>query len=320
MVDPQVLITISQLSHTYPGTRKTAPQKALKNITLDIRTGEMVALLGPNGSGKSTLLRILMTVLHPSSGSVRLGELDLVKKSHAVRRFLGVVFQKPALDGKMTVGENLRATGLLYHIPRRELKDRVDSILGEMGLSDRRDDLVENLSGGLARRVELAKALLPRPRILILDEPTTSLDPLARQEFWRAIEVLRAEKELTVLLTTHLLDEGERCDRVAILHQGNLLAYDHPLSLQRSIGREVLSIQGDELDELQRDLRESFMLEGRIVDDSLRLALSEPVSLDALVQRFQSRIKKLTLSHPSLDDVFVQLTGEHLAPGERGVS
>ena len=316
MEDSQAFIAISQLSHTYPGTRKTAPREALKNISLDIDAGEMVAFLGPNGSGKSTLLRVLTILLKPTSGEVRIAGLDLPKKAHAVRSLMGVVFQKPALDGKLTVGENLRATGLLYGIPRRELAGRVEEMLREMDLLERRNDLVEHLSGGLARRVELAKALLSRPPLLILDEPTAGLDPIVRQEFWRTIGALRAGKNLTVVVTSHLLDEAEQCDRVAILHRGRLLAFDAPEELQRRIGREVLRIEGSDLDALQRDLHASMKLEGRIVDNALQVALTDRISLDALLQSFQSRIRTLTISHPSLDDVFVHFTGEHLAAGE----
>jgi len=315
-VASQVIIGISQLSHTYPGTRKTASKEALKKISLDIHAGEMVAFLGPNGSGKSTLLRILTTILRPSSGSVWMGGLDLIKNPHAVRRCLGVVFQSPALDAKLKVSENLKAAGLLYGIPRKQLKQRIESVLRGMDLLERCDDLVETLSGGLARRVELAKALLPQPRLLILDEPTTGLDPVARQEFWRTIETLRAGDALTVLVSTHMLDEAERCDRVAILHQGNLLAFDQPGRLQCEVGGEVLSIEGDDIGNLQEDLREFLNIEGRVVDNVLRLTLSKSISLDDLRQKFQNRIKKLTLSHPSLDDVFVHFTGKHLASEE----
>ena len=272
----------------------------------------MVAILGPNGSGKSTLLRILMTALRPTSGSVVVGDLDLLGNAPAVRALLGVVFQRPALDGKMTVVENLRATGLLYGIPRKELNDRVRAVLDQMDLDGRDQDLVDSLSGGLARRVELAKALLPRPRVLVLDEPTSGLDPIARQEFWRRIEALRAGTDLTVVATTHLMDEAERCDRVAILHRGELLAYDQPERLQSSIGTEVLSIEGDALPDLQADLREFLAVEGRVVDNALHLSLSAAVSVDALLDRYRDRIRKLTVSHPSLDDVFVHFTGEHL--------
>lgn len=313
----QVIIGISKLSHTYPGTRKSPPKEALKKISLDINAGEMVAFLGPNGSGKSTLLSILTTSLRPTCGSVRIGDFDLVRNPHAARRNLGVVFQNPALDAKMKVSENLKASGLLYGIPRKQLKHRIESILREMDLCEWRDAAVETLSGGLARRVELAKALLPLPRLLILDEPTSGLDPVARQEFWATIESLRSRNSLTVLVSTHLLDEAEGCDRVAILDRGNLLAFDRPGRLQCQVGSEVLSIEGDDLENLREELREFLHLEGQLVDSALRLTLPDSISLDELRKRFKNRFKKLTLSHPSLDDVFVHFTGKHLSSEEQ---
>ena len=312
MSDPQVLISISRISHTYPGSRKVPPREALKEISLDILEGETVTFLGPNGSGKSTLLRILMTALRPSSGSVGVGRLNLLEDRRAVRRLLGVVFQKPALDMRMTVAENLRAAGFLHGMSAADVRESLEKILKEADLFKRRDERVGKLSGGLARQVELAKALLPQPRILVLDEPTAGLDPVARNEFWWRLEQLRRLQELTVVVSTHLMDEAERCDRVAVLHRGNLIAFDGPERLQSALGKQVMVIRADDLELLQRDLRAFLGIEGRIAGNALRLALSDTISLDALLDRFRDRISALTISHPSLDDVFVHFTGEHL--------
>ncbi len=320
MSDPQVLIHISRISHTYPGTRNVPPREAVKDISLDIRAGETVTFLGPNGSGKSTLLRILMTALTPSSGSVRIGRLDLLEDRREWRRLLGVVFQKPALDIRMTVAENLRAAGLLYGMSPAKVREGLEWILKEVGLFERRDERVGKLSGGLARRVELAKALLPQPSILVLDEPTAGLDPVARQEFWNRLEQLRRLRELTVVASTHLMDEAERCDRVAVLHRGILLAYDRPERLQSALGRQVLVIRADDLELFQRDLCAFSGIEGRIAGNALRLTLSDTISLDALLDRFGDRITALTIAHPSLDDVFVHYTGEHLNSRQGKVS
>ncbi len=313
-------IQISQLSHTYPKTKKTPARRALDDISLEVNGGEMVAILGPNGSGKSTLLRILTTALRPLEGEVKVVDFDVAQQADQVRRQLGVVFQKPALDSKMTVEENLRAMGLLYGGSGGQLNRRIEQNLSEMGLLERRKDRVETLSGGLARKVELAKALLPEPHLLIMDEPTTGLDPVARHEFWTLVERLRARGALTVVVTTHLLDEAERCDRVAILHQGRLLTCDRPAHLQSRIGREVLSIRGEDLPELQRQLKADYDLTGNIVDGSLHLTLTEDVSLDALRAQFKHRFKSLTVAPPSLDDVFVHFTGERLAAGRESSS
>ena len=311
-------IDISHLSHRYPGTRRTEARQALKEITLQVRPGERLVFLGPNGSGKTTLMRILMTSLPPQTGTVRMGDLDVARDASQVRRLLGVVFQRPALDGAMTVVENLRAAGRLYGISRTDLRDRIDGYLSRAGLEDRRQELVKNLSGGLARRVELVKALLPKPRILILDEPTSGLDPLARRVFWEQIEAERRERELIVLLTTHLMEEAEQCDRVAILHRGELVACDEPVRLRAEMGTDVLVVEGENLEALAREMKELLGVDCDIVDGAVRMTLNQEISLDRLRRELGSQMRSLSLSHPSLDDVFVSLTGQHLASHQGG--
>ena len=313
-MNSQALIRIVGVSHTYPGKGKTPPRQALKEIDLDIQSGEMIALLGPNGSGKSTLLRILTTALRAERGTVEIGGHDLLKEPRAVRRQLGVVFQKPALDRKMSVRENLVAAGQLYGMVRRDIDARIIALLEGLKLRDRLDEKVEALSGGLARRVELAKALLPEPQVLILDEPTTGLDPISRQEFWHEVGNLRGEGT-TVLVTTHILDEAAACDRVAIMHEGDLLECAPPEVLQQSIGRQVLALKGTDLHLLLGQIEEAFHIRGRLVDGVLRFSLEEPFSIDALLNQFSQSISDLSLSHPSLDDVFVHLTGHRLTVG-----
>ncbi len=314
-MDSQVLISISQLSHVYAGTRKKTGHRALHEIDLDIHSGETVALLGPNGSGKSTLLRVLTTALVPTSGAVRVGSVLLEQDPSAVRRQLGVVFQEPALDGKLTVGENLRTAGLLYGMGRRAVRQRSQQLLEAVGLWERRDERVEKLSGGMRRRVELAKVLLPTPAILLLDEPTAGLDPVARQDFWNQVEELKADEQLTVVVSTHFLDEAERADRVAILHQGELLVCGPPRVLQHQLGREILTLRSDDAVALQAALRHAIGLKGIVVDQDLRVPLKSDISLDEVFQRFGPQIRSLSLAPPSLDDVFVRYTGQHLEEG-----
>ena len=311
-MDPQVLIGISKLSHTYAGTRKIPAREALRSVDLNIAAGELVALLGPNGSGKSTLLRVLITALVPSSGTVMVGGANLERDPAAVRRQMGVVFQKPSLDRKMTVGENLQTAGLLYGMSRRAVRDRSQTLLAAVGIWDLRNERVDRLSGGMERRVELAKALLPEPTILVLDEPTTGLDPAARLDFWRQVEVLRMDGELTVVTTTHLLDEADRADRVAILHGGQLLVCDAPEVLQKQLGQKILTLRSEDAIALQDALQREMGLEGLVVDQVLRIPLSGDISLDELLRRFRDRIQSLAITPPSLDDVFLRHTGQSL--------
>ena len=314
-MDPQAFIGISRLSHTYLGKGKSPDRAALVDVDLNIRAGEMLALLGPNGSGKSTLLRVLTTALKPDAGQILFGGIDLAVDPRAVRRQLGVVFQKPALDRKMSVVENMRAAGQLYGMRANAIETRMRELLVDLGLADRAGEKVEFLSGGLARRVELAKALLPQPSVLVLDEPTTGLDPISRQEFWQQVATLRGEGT-TVIVTTHLLDEAEVCDRVAIMHQGKLLACAPPQELQRAIGKQMLTLECDEPVSLLNELESELGLKGHLVEQSLRFPLEEAFSIDRLLERFSSRIRRLSLAHPSLDDVFVKFTGERLAAGQ----
>ena len=302
----QPLIEANDLSCTVAG------QLLFDRLDVTVLSGDVLELWGPNGSGKSTLLRVLITALAPSSGTVVVGGASLERDPAAVRRQLGVVFQKPSLDGKMTVGENLQAAGLLYGMSRRAVRERTQALLAAVGLWDRRGERVDRLSGGMGRRVELAKALLPEPAILVLDEPTTGLDPAARLDFWRQVEALRMRGQLTVVATTHLLDEAERADRVAILHKGQLLVCETPGALQRQLGREILTLRSEDAIALQDAVQCEMGLEGMVADQALRIPLSGDISLDELLRRFRDRILSLAIAPPSLDDVFLSHTGQSL--------
>src|SRR4030095_1309556 len=214
-------VEIQSLSLTYPPARRGGTGRdALRNVSFNVHQGEIFGLLGPNGGGKTTLFKILSTLLKPSSGSARIGGLDTRTESHEIRKHLGIAFQFPRLDKKLTAEENLRHQGHLYGIRGKTLTDRMKEMLRWVNLEDRSRDLVETLSGGMCRRVELAKALLPRPRVLLLDEPSTGLDPGARRDLWAQLKLLRDERNVTVLLSTHLTEEAADCDRLVLLHEG----------------------------------------------------------------------------------------------------
>jgi ABC-2 type transport system ATP-binding protein len=230
------IVQVDGLVHDFAG------RPALRGIDFSVRAGEIFALLGPNGGGKTTLFRILSTLLRPTGGRARVLGHDVERDPHAIRESIGVVFQSPAVDRKLTVRENLVTQGHLYGLAGASLRKAIDGMLRTVGLGERADDRVETLSGGLVRRAEIAKGLLHHPPLLLLDEPSTGLDPAARSDLWDHLSQLRSRDGVTVLLTTHLMEEAERCDRLAILSDGSLVATGTPQELKSEIGGDVIVI------------------------------------------------------------------------------
>lgn len=297
--------------------RNFGPRKALDDVTLAVREGEIFALLGPNGGGKTTLFRVLSTLLEPSGGTARICGHDVVSESAAVRRCLGVVFQSPSLDPQLTVEENLRYGGNLYGLHGRELEERMGGAAKSLGVADRFPDLVKTLSGGLQRRVEVAKSLLPRPRVLLLDEPSTGLDPVARVDLWESLTRLRESTGMTVVMTTHLMDEAERCDRVAILHHGRLIACDTPDALRATVGMDVLKLAVRDPEGMAGRLQERFGWAGAVRDGMVRVELPRAHEQVArIVEAFPGEILSVTAGRPTLEDVFVRMTGARLGGEE----
>ena len=306
-------VEVEHLHHRY-GARV-----ALVDVTLDVRRGEILGFLGPNGSGKTTLFKILSTLVSAAGGSVRILEHDLRREAHHIRRHLGVVFQHPSLDPKLTAMENLWTHGLLYGLHGPSLTARAAALLSRLGLADRMRDRVETLSGGLQRRVELAKALVHRPDLLLLDEPSTGLDPRSRRDFTEYLRQLRDHEGVTVILTTHVLEEAERCDRVGIMDRGNLVALGRPEELKSKVGGDVVVVQSGTPEALQQKIRERFGCEPVLVDGTLRL--ERPRGHDfvrEVVEAFPGDIQSITFGQPTLEDVFVHLTGRRLETDETG--
>ena len=237
-------VLVENLNHTYPAKRPAkVARQALKGVSFTVHEGEIFGLLGPNGGGKSTTFHILSTYFTPTGGSAQLFGHDVVREPEKVRREIGIVFQSPGLDKKLTVRENLTHQGHLYGISGKPLQERIDAILARVGLSDRSHDIVETLSGGLKRRVEVAKGLLHKPKLLLLDEPSTGLDPGARRDLWDYLKELQKTEKMTIVVTTHLMEEAEKCDRVAILHEGSLVALGTPAALKQEIGGDMVSVE-----------------------------------------------------------------------------
>jgi ABC-2 type transport system ATP-binding protein len=297
-------LEIQRLSHRY-GNRL-----ALDRVTFSVGRGETFALLGPNGGGKTTLFRVVATLLRPSEGTVSVEGHDVRRHPADVRRTLGVVFQSPALDPQLTVDENLTHHGHLYGLHGRMLDARITDVVGSLSLADRRKDRVGTLSGGLQRRVDLAKALLHDPRVLVLDEPSTGLDPGARRELWAALSELRARRAATVLLTTHLMDEAARCDRVAILHHGVLVALGTPTDLTGTVGGDVLWLTARDPVSLIERLHAQFDVRAAAVDGRVRIERPRGHEfVPEVIEAFPGEIDSVTLSRPTLEDVFVHHTG-----------
>jgi ABC-2 type transport system ATP-binding protein len=305
MVATSRSVEIAGLSHRY------GDRLALDNVNLSVDRGEIFVFLGPNGGGKTTLFRLLSTLARPQSGDVRLLGFDVRQAAREVRRRIGVVFQSPSLDKKLSVRENLWHQGMLYGLGGTSLTRRAVEALELVGLTDRASDRVETLSGGLRRRVELAKGLLHDPQVMLLDEPSTGLDPGARREFWQHLIALRRERGITVLLTTHLLDEADQADRIAILDRGRVVAEGTPDALKATVSGDAITIESDEPQAIADAVRRQFELDARVLENSsgvgaVRIEVEGGHAwVPRLVEAFPGRIRAITLGKPTLEDVFI---------------
>jgi ABC-2 type transport system ATP-binding protein len=304
-------VSVSRLAHCY------GDRRALAEVSFDIAEGEIFAFLGPNGGGKTTLFRLLSTLVQIQSGDIQILGLDVARQADAVRRLIGVVFQAPSLDRKLTVDENLWQQARLYGLSGPSFRRRREEMLTRFGLALRSDDLVETLSGGLRRRVELAKGLLHRPRVLLLDEPSTGLDPGARCDLWEYLHDVRDADGVTVVLTTHLLEEAEKADRLAIMSAGSLVALDTPDNLRGTVGGDTIWIDSDDVQELAAAIASRFACRTSVVDERVRLELSDGHQWVArLVEGFPGRIRSISVGKSTLEDVFIARTGHRFREAE----
>ncbi len=308
-------VELSNLTHRY------GDRIALDDVSFHVAGPTIFGLLGPNGGGKTTLFKILTTLLRPTSGTAAVAGADVIKDPARVRRSIGIVFQSPSVDGKLSVLENLRYQGMLYGLRGRVLKDRAHEQLDRFSLGDRAQDRVETLSGGLRRRVELAKSLLHKPSILILDEPSTGLDPGARVALMEQLVQLRDRDNVTCLLTTHLLEEAEHCDRLAVLDKGKLVAFDTPDALKTIIGGEVVSVRSRDPASLAARIQARFGTPADVVDGSVRLEVANGHSMvPEIIEAFPGEVDSVTVGRPTLEDVFVHFTGHRLSDHAEDIS
>lgn len=306
---PQPAVELVGVTHRY------GERLALDGVGLSIAPGELFGLLGPNGGGKTTIFRLVSTLIPVQHGTVRVLGQDVVRQASAVRRQIGVVFQSASLDKKLTVWENLLHQGHLFGLSGAPLRRRADELLDRFRLADRRRDRVETLSGGLRRRVDLAKGLLHAPRLLLLDEPSTALDPGARAELWDLLRELRRAEGTTIVLTTHLLEEAEKVDRLAILDRGRIVALDAPDRLRATVGGDTLTLQADDPLALAEAIRGQFACPARVVDDLVRIELPAAHQfVPRIIEAFPGRIGSLVLGKPTLEDVFIARTGHRFEP------
>jgi ABC-2 type transport system ATP-binding protein len=297
-------IEVDAISHRY------GERVALDAISFDVDPAATFGLLGPNGSGKTTLFRILSTLMIPTSGRARIAGFDPVTQPNEVRRRIGVVAQAQSVDVKLTAAENLMHQGHLYGMSGAKLKQRIGEMLERVGLADRAKERVETFSGGMQRRVELAKGLMHRPSVLLLDEPTTGLDPGARRDLWLYLDTLRAQDGVTVVVTTHLMEEAERCSRLAILNQGKLVALGTPAELKSEIGGDVVQFESVNAEALAVRIQHRFAITSTVDGSFVRVEREQGHRFAAdVMEAFPGEIQSVNISRPTLEDVFIRRTG-----------
>lgn len=302
----QEIVKVEKLSHQYQ------ERKALNQVSFEVNRGEIFGFLGPNGSGKTTLFRILSTFFPVSHGDASINGYSLKTQATAVRKKMGVVFQYPSLDDKLTVNENLVHQGHLYSLSGNELKARIEELLKKFDITDRKNEIVSKLSGGLKRRVEISKSLLHQPDILLLDEPSNGLDPGARKDMWNYLKHLNQSRGLTLLVTTHLMDEAEECHRLLIMSRGQIVASGTPEVLKREIGGEVLIIKTKEKEMLAEDIQKQLGIKPQVKQNELHIEHKDnPELLTKVFKLFPERLDSALIRRPTLEDVFLKRTGHH---------
>ncbi len=315
MADIPTAVSVNDLVKSYDEV------EAVRGIEFQVQSGEIFGFLGPNGAGKSTTINMLCTLVRPSGGSARVAGHDVVTERDEVRRNIGLVFQDTTLDGYLSAEQNLRLHAELYGVPRDAVAPRMEQVMEMVGLWDRRASLVNTFSGGMKRRLEIARGLLHSPRVLFLDEPTVGLDPQTRSSIWSYIRELKATEDITIFLTTHYMDEAEYCDRIAIMDQGKIIVLDTPQALKASVGKDRVQIETDN-DEWAIDaLRDRFQIEAKVVEGLVTFGVAEGEHfVPRLFAELGQPIRSVNVSRPSLDDVFMSYTGTTIRDAESGAT
>jgi ABC-2 type transport system ATP-binding protein len=291
--------------------------QAVDGIDFEVPPGEIFGFLGPNGAGKSTTIGMLCTLIRPSAGEARVAGHDVASDRNAVRRNIGLVFQDTTLDGYLTAEQNLRFHAELYGVPRAQASERMEQVMKMVGLWERRGSVVYTYSGGMKRRLEIARGLLHSPRVLFLDEPTVGLDPQTRSSIWTYIKELMRQEEITIFMTTHYMDEAEYCDRIAIMDQGRIVALDRPDVLKASVGKDRVQITTADDDAAIAALRERFEIEAVIAEGEVTFSVADGEQfVPRLFAELGVGIRSVSVARPSLDDVFMSYTGSTIRDAE----
>ena len=307
------IITVENL------TKKFGELVAVNDISFQVAPGEIFGFLGPNGAGKTTTINILCTLTKPSSGKAIVNGYDVVHQQSEVRQSIGLVFQDPSLDERLSGWQNLYFHALVYNVPAAVRRQRIEQVFKMMELWDKRNNIVRTYSGGMKRRLELARGLLHYPRVLFLDEPTLGLDPQTRNRLWEYILDLRKREQITIFLTTHYMDEAENADRIAIMDHGKIVALDTPNRLKHIVGKDIISVGTDDNDKAAEEIRRRYQIEVRQDGNELVFEVAKGENfLPDFIREFGGRVLSIGLRHPSLDDVFLKLTGREIR--EEGVS
>ncbi|HEV2371175.1 MAG TPA: ATP-binding cassette domain-containing protein [Streptosporangiaceae bacterium] len=308
---PEPAVVVTALTKSY------GEVEAVRGIDFEVAPGETFGFLGPNGAGKTTTIKILCTLARPTSGQARVAGYDVATQRDAVRRNIGLVFQDTTLDNYLSGAQNLQFHAALYGVPAAAAAPRMRQVMEMVGLWERRDSLVMTYSGGMKRRLEIARGLLHAPRVLFLDEPTVGLDPQTRSSIWEYINALKRREDITIFLTTHYMDEAENCDRIAIIDHGRIVAIDTPEALKASVGKDRVQIHTADDEAAIAELRRDFEIEASVHEGAVTFSVASGEQfVPQLFARLSVPIQSVSVSRPSLDDVFMSYTGKTIRDAE----
>jgi ABC-2 type transport system ATP-binding protein len=295
--------------------------RAVRGVNFEVAVGEVFGFLGPNGAGKTTTINMLCTLAKPTTGKAQVAGYDVVSERDDVRRHIGLVFQDPTLDGYLTAAQNLQLHAELYGVQSDLVEPRMRQVMEMVGLWDRKDSVVSTFSGGMRRRLEIARGLMHSPRVLFLDEPTIGLDPQTRRSIWSYIRELKEREEITIFMTTHYMDEAEWCDRIAIMDHGEIVALDSPAALKAGVGTDRVTIHTDDNDKAIEALARQFGIEAKVSEGSVVFGVSAGEEfVPRLFAEFEMPIRSVSVSRPTLDDVFMSYTGTTIRDAEEDQS